>query len=235
MTTQRHEEDFLRRIDTMEDDRDDRWIVAARWPEPGRCGHRFYLAARYSSRAFAAAFADRLEIETGGQWSCCARWLHGDPAGGDREIALADLEDVLSADALVVYGPPSSRGGMWIEAGIALGAGLPVLRVAWTPPGGGAETPSPDPVFMSLPEVFRVTSANASDHLFALGVSAAQIPSWREQLETDFHAALNDPPPTIAADLARAGLLNDVGGGGALDSELLPLVAASLDAGRTTR
>lgn len=66
-----------------------------------------------------------------------SRWLY-EPFGrveeygpDDRQrLALMDLEDVKRADALVlVAGPDRYPGGKFVETGIALGAGIPVVII----------------------------------------------------------------------------------------------------------
>jgi len=48
-----------------------------------------------------------------------------------KTIAERDLKELSEADALVVYtaGCRRSRGGMWVEMGIALGIGMPVFVI----------------------------------------------------------------------------------------------------------
>lgn len=95
---------------------------------------KIYLSARYARREELCAYREQL-IAAGHE--CTARWLDGE--GDDLgENAAIDVEDVLRADTLVNFTdepaeysphPWASRGGRHVEAGIALGAGIPVVIV----------------------------------------------------------------------------------------------------------
>ena len=102
---------------------------------------QFYLAAGYSARRTMKQAAERIAARAAG-WQCCSRWLEG---GHDNTASSVcgddDLEDVRAADAMVVFHGPSTRGGKWVELGIAIERRIPILLV-----GGGNQPPAP-PVF----------------------------------------------------------------------------------------
>ena len=90
----------------------------------------FYLAGPYSSRARLSQMAG--VISGFSRWHCNARWLDGTHDGMDpQHAAIEDIQDVRAADALVIDARgQSTRGGMWVEAGIAIQAGKDVIVVA---------------------------------------------------------------------------------------------------------
>lgn len=116
---------------------------------------KIYLAARYSRREELCGY--RAELEALGH-TVTARWLNGShqisdngtPIGDDGEslvefgqteraaqlrqhFAEEDLADVIRADLLVAFTEPprssASRGGRYVEMGVAIGHGIPVVIV----------------------------------------------------------------------------------------------------------
>lgn len=105
-----------------------------------------YLAARYSRRAEMEVHAGRLK-EAG--FEITSRWVYGaeDHLGLDEEgIALMDLEDVDSADAVISFTEPRGEytrgGGRHVEFGYGLARGKRLIIV------GGKEN-----VFHSYPGI----------------------------------------------------------------------------------
>lgn len=90
---------------------------------------KFYLAGPYSARPRLARVAEIIEQTSG--WQCTSRWLTGchdeaDPCAAAQD----DMADVRAAQALVIdVHRPSTRGGMWVEFGLALGLGLPIVAL----------------------------------------------------------------------------------------------------------
>ena len=89
----------------------------------------FYLAGPYSAREHLRGCATAIARISG--WTCNARWLDGSHDGMlAYRAAREDVEDVRSADALVmVANRQSTRGGMWVEMGIAAERGIPIVIV----------------------------------------------------------------------------------------------------------
>ena len=107
---------------------------------------KLYFAARYSRRRELLIYREATE-QLGHQ--VVARWLDGDhqiadsdlemPAAPERVLALArryaldDIEDLAQCDACVVFTEPPrssrSRGGRFVEMGLALGLGLEIFIV----------------------------------------------------------------------------------------------------------
>ena len=87
---------------------------------------RFYFAAPYNERTLALDYAKAIEKDSG--WECSSRWLTGEHDGVDPErCAVEDIDDLDMSSAVVVWLPrPSTRGGVWVEVGYALGFGMPV-------------------------------------------------------------------------------------------------------------
>jgi hypothetical protein len=92
-----------------------------------------YVAASLLNQAAATQLADQL-IAAG--FTCTSRWLRRDfskkPTKDDwrarvaleEEMGRIDVEDVLSADTLIILAnQPSSSGGYHVELGLFLGAG----------------------------------------------------------------------------------------------------------------
>ena len=92
---------------------------------------RFYLAGPYSQRLALQEIAQTCFP----RWRCTARWLAGGHDGMSSRIAATeDIEDVQAADVLVIDARrQSTRGGMWVEVGIALNAGIPVFVISSAP------------------------------------------------------------------------------------------------------
>lgn len=88
---------------------------------------KFYLAGSYSARLNLLPVAQKIEEKTG--WECTSRWLQGEhdklPA---VQCARDDRDDLLAADILVLdMTYDSSRGGMWVEVGMALLEGMHIV------------------------------------------------------------------------------------------------------------
>ena len=128
----------------------------------GRSGvvtRRFYLAGPYSDRERLARDAQIIAEASG--WQCNARWLYGTHDGmASQRAAIEDVEDVRAADALVIDARrPSTRGGMWVEAGIAIQAGKPIAVIA----RGSARLN----VFMYLPGAYQAEDTRGAVALLA--------------------------------------------------------------------
>lgn len=91
---------------------------------------KFYLAGPYSDRARLAWFAEEVSRLSG--WTCTSRWLRGCHDGVmPAAAAHDDVCDVHAADVLVLDARrQSTRGGTWVEFGIALERGMPIIVVA---------------------------------------------------------------------------------------------------------
>lgn len=95
-----------------------------------------YLAARFSRQTEMRAIRDRLEAAG---HTVTSRWItgvHDDTTEGGltgatlARFAKDDLADIDSAELIVVFSDqPSSKGGMWVELGYAMGRGTPVVIV----------------------------------------------------------------------------------------------------------
>jgi len=89
-----------------------------------------YLAGSYSARKKLADIAMKI-TQRGHDMHVPAIWLtgkHDDAA--PVECATADLQDIKNADMLVLFTEyPGSRGGMYVELGIALAHRIPVIIV----------------------------------------------------------------------------------------------------------
>lgn len=113
-----------------------------------------YLAARFSRQAEMRDYAAELARHG---ITVTSRWItgaHGESAETDlpydvlARCAVDDLGDIAGADAVVLFtDSPSTRGGMWVELGYAIGCGIPVIVCG--PPAN---------IFCRLPEVVRVSS-----------------------------------------------------------------------------
>ena len=112
----------------------------------------FYLAAGYSGRQHHARLGRLIEEETSAV--CTSGWLDG---RHDGETALAsaaeDLYDVQRAEALVLVHGPSTRGGKWVELGLALARSKPVVMLVER--RRGKIYGPPPPVFAWLSGVAR--------------------------------------------------------------------------------
>ena len=119
----------------------------------------FYLAGPYSDREHLRSCASVVAGVSG--WTCNARWLDGSHDGmGPNVAAKEDFEDVDSAHALVIDARrQSTRGGMWVEAGIAIAQGKPVVAIV-------AEPQLPN-VFMFLPKVYWAGDETEAGHMLA--------------------------------------------------------------------
>jgi len=95
-----------------------------------------YLAARFSRQAEMRTVRDRLE--TMGH-TVTSRWItgvHDDTTEGGLDgatlarFAQDDLSDIDGAELVVVFtDQPSTKGGMWVEFGFAMGRGIPAVIV----------------------------------------------------------------------------------------------------------
>lgn len=113
-----------------------------------------YLAARFSRQLEMRGYAsDLAKIDI----TVTSRWITGDHGENveatmtSAELARCaheDIEDIDAANALVLFtDAPSTRGGMWVELGYALGRGIPVIAC-----GPAAN------IFCEIPEVIRLSS-----------------------------------------------------------------------------
>lgn len=92
---------------------------------------KFYLAGDYELRETLAELADQLE-QVGHEIT--SRWVResvADPLtpADSRRIALADLDDLSAAEAMVLVNGPSTRGGKHAELGAALAMDMPVFLI----------------------------------------------------------------------------------------------------------
>lgn len=93
---------------------------------------KFYLAARYTRIKEMQGIAKRL-TEMG--HIVTSRWIEGthDWDGVDQQrgqqLALDDLEDLLSANQVIVFTPGGTRGGMHYEFGYAQAYGIACVIV----------------------------------------------------------------------------------------------------------
>ena len=124
----------------------------------------FYLAGPYSDREHLRTCASVIAGVSG--WTCNARWLDGSHDGmSPMQAAKEDVADVRAADALVLVAErQSTKGGMWVELGIAIERPIPIVVVH---PLG--RDPRELNVFASYPTVFLVTLAGeAGDVLIVI-------------------------------------------------------------------
>jgi nucleoside 2-deoxyribosyltransferase len=95
--------------------------------------HAVYLATSYANRASARTIAVDLRLAGRHVTSAWHDWPDEDEASltdaRRAEIYRLNLDAIRRSDALVLLRAPSTRGGCFVEAGYALGRGLPVLAV----------------------------------------------------------------------------------------------------------
>ena len=121
---------------------------------------KFYLAGPYNERANLAAAAETIENISG--WHCTSRWLTGahDEATPSK-AAQEDVDDVREAQVLVIDAArTSTRGGMWVEFGIAVERRMPIVVIC--PPGSNLT------VFAYLPRIWWGGDAAAAGKELAL-------------------------------------------------------------------
>lgn len=126
---------------------------------------KVYVAAPWTHRTFAAAFAERLAAY--GHTITRDWWTH---EGGEdefdilREQAIEDMNAVRKADAVVVLQLAKSEGKA-AETGAAIALGIPVIALIYDKPGN---------IFHRHPGVQMVYTAGAvTDALDALQTKAA--------------------------------------------------------------
>ena len=86
----------------------------------------FYLAGSYSQRTGLKIFAEL--IENLSDWKCNARWLDGDHDNASaQKCAMDDIEDLQESDVFILRHGKSSAGGMWVELGMAMAKGRPII------------------------------------------------------------------------------------------------------------
>lgn len=100
---------------------------------------KVYLASRWEDREEIITYRDYLVKHAGIE--CTARWLTPahprlrNKVTNDRKqarlIGTRDLEDIVRADAMIVFSPRKAHGngtgGRHVECGIAIGRGMPIL------------------------------------------------------------------------------------------------------------
>ena len=113
----------------------------------------FYLAGSYAKRIEYQSIAADIERQSG--WRCNARWLNGaHDSEPMQKCAEDDVEDVKNADALVLVNGKSTRGGMWVELGMALAWEKPVVFLVDAKNKGLHICVRPEPpVFTWLPHI----------------------------------------------------------------------------------
>ena len=89
----------------------------------------FYLAGSYANREELQEMVSRIEeLSRFGDWKCNARWLSGSHDDISFTVcANEDVEDIKSADAIIVVHGQSTLGGMWCELGMAIMLNKPVM------------------------------------------------------------------------------------------------------------
>lgn len=89
---------------------------------------KVYIAARGEDQALAAQVRAQLSLAG---IACTARWIDQSLANESHDEAQQDLDDVRSADALILLKPAGSHrhttGGHHVETGVALERGLPIV------------------------------------------------------------------------------------------------------------
>ena len=121
---------------------------------------KFYLAAPYNTRD--ESLHKVREIERLSGWTCNARWVLGMHDGKEPDLCVRDdYNDLRDADALILLDGVSSKGGMWVELGMAIALSKKVIFVR-----ENANLLTKPPVFCSLPEVIWVRNhQTAAEHL----------------------------------------------------------------------
>ena len=91
---------------------------------------KFYMAGPFSEIERLKDAAVIISQVSG--WKCNSRWLKGiHHEAYPIQAAQDDLKDVRTSDALVIdMNMGSTRGGMWVEFGVALQAEIPIVVVA---------------------------------------------------------------------------------------------------------
>ena len=98
----------------------------------------FALSTKRELRGAARGVAQRIEAEAPG-WVCVSSWLESEdrPLNGEkmRARAQSSMEEIRTADALVVLHCVTFKGTYWADLGIALALGKRVLVLSdWVAP-----------------------------------------------------------------------------------------------------
>lgn len=127
---------------------------------------KFYLAGPYSARADLAAAAKTIESVSG--WRCTSRWLAGQhDEASPSKAAQDDVVDVREAQALVIDTTRNStRGGMWVEFGMAVERRMPIVVMAplWLSLTACTRQSANLTVFAYLSHIWWVADAEAAGY-----------------------------------------------------------------------
>ena len=113
----------------------------------------FYLASGFPSREGCKAIVSKIENET--KWVNTASWITDDEhiLGDAKKLANTDQTDLYRAGIVIVLPTRSSKGGKWVELGMAIALKKPVYYVNSIT--ATLDTP-PDNIFLYLSGVTRV-------------------------------------------------------------------------------
>ena len=89
--------------------------------------HSFYLASGWDSQYKMHDLRSRLEDATG--WTCTSRWIDTPDNYPPEKACAEDIRDLSTADILIITDGPSTKGGKWVEFGIALALSKPILII----------------------------------------------------------------------------------------------------------
>ena len=120
----------------------------------------FYFADGYSRRLDALIDARQIEVGTKG-WACNSRWLLGKHDGSSPEkCARDDVQDVRDAAALIVRHGPSTKGGKWVELGLAIAWQKPVCMIVTK---GSLDGDATEPPVFAYPAEFTHWAATQAE------------------------------------------------------------------------
>ena len=96
---------------------------------------KFYMAAGRDDRQYAESLSQHLVAAAATQpracqWYCTSRWLAGEVQGSSlSDRAKRNLEDVRAADFLILHHGSTTRGGKWVELGMAIALETPAMVI----------------------------------------------------------------------------------------------------------
>ena len=84
---------------------------------------KFYFAASLAEKDIAKELSEKIENRT--NWKCTSTWFMPSKRNG-VDTAIDCLEEVDSADVLILYASTKTRG-KWLECGYALAKNKPII------------------------------------------------------------------------------------------------------------
>lgn len=121
---------------------------------------KFYIAASFSAREHCLELANDITAESLAELTCTSRWIRDrdESAMSDYDICMEDCEDLAVADAVLLIHGSTTKGGKWVELGLAIAWEKPVLFVRAPFDSRFNKNAAPLPnVFTSHPRVSSLT------------------------------------------------------------------------------